>query len=278
MGACISPPAALAAHRSGQGRGGRGRNGRRRGAAARAAQTIDRLFSVFLGRPVPGGWIDHVDASGAPLVDGMPASTLYHVFLAAAEADRLWGERTPEGHEQRGDPAGGDPGGRQGHAARRDHAPSLPKPMLPIAGDRPFLDYLLEMIERHGYEDILLLGGYLGEVLEAAYDGRRIGGATIRVLREKVPLGTAGALTIARDDARPPLPHDERRRVLRHQSARAGAGLARERRDSDARAALGSKRRALRARRRGAGQGRRVPRKGCEQARARASSMAGSMC
>ena len=80
---------------------------------------------------------------------------------------------------------------------------TIPKPMLPIAGDRPFLDYLLEMIERHGYEDILLLGGYLGEVLEAAYDGRRIGGATIRVLREKVPLGTAGALTIAREDLDP---------------------------------------------------------------------------
>jgi dTDP-glucose pyrophosphorylase/histidinol phosphatase-like enzyme len=74
----------------------------------------------------------------------------------------------------------------------------VPKPMLPIAG-RPFLDYLLEMVERHGYEDILLLGGYLGEVLEAAYDGRRIGGATIRVMREMVPLGTAGALTVARD-------------------------------------------------------------------------------
>jgi mannose/cellobiose epimerase-like protein (N-acyl-D-glucosamine 2-epimerase family) len=59
----------------------------------RAARTIGRLFSAFLGRPVPGGWIDHVDASGAPLVDGMPASTLYHVFFAAAEADRLWGER-----------------------------------------------------------------------------------------------------------------------------------------------------------------------------------------
>ena len=57
---------------------------------------------------------------------------------------------------------------------------TAPKPMLPIAGERPFLDYLLEMIERHGYQNILLLGGYLGEVLEAAYDGRRIGGATIR--------------------------------------------------------------------------------------------------
>jgi mannose/cellobiose epimerase-like protein (N-acyl-D-glucosamine 2-epimerase family) len=62
-------------------------------AAARAAQTIDRLLASFLGRPVAGGWIDHVDASGSPIVDTMPASTLYHVFLAAAEADRLWGKQ-----------------------------------------------------------------------------------------------------------------------------------------------------------------------------------------
>ena len=79
---------------------------------------------------------------------------------------------------------------------------NIPKPMLPIAG-RPFLDTLLEMIERHGYEDILLLGGYLGEVLEAAYDGRRIGGATVRVLLEKAPLGTAGALTVAHEKLDP---------------------------------------------------------------------------
>ena len=36
--------------------------------------------------------MDHVDAEGAPLVDFMPASTPYHVFLAAAEADRVWGK------------------------------------------------------------------------------------------------------------------------------------------------------------------------------------------
>lgn len=60
-------------------------------AAPRAARTIERLLTVFLGRPVAGGWIDHVDANGAPIVDFMPASTLYHVFLAAAEADRIWG-------------------------------------------------------------------------------------------------------------------------------------------------------------------------------------------
>jgi dTDP-glucose pyrophosphorylase/histidinol phosphatase-like enzyme len=79
---------------------------------------------------------------------------------------------------------------------------NIPKPMLPIAG-RPFLDYLLEMIERHGYEDIILLGGYLGHVLEAAYDGRRIGGAIVRVLLEKAPLGTAGALTLAHEKLDP---------------------------------------------------------------------------
>ena len=32
----------------------------------------------------------HFDAHGAPLVGFMPASTLYHVFLAVAEADRVW--------------------------------------------------------------------------------------------------------------------------------------------------------------------------------------------
>jgi dTDP-glucose pyrophosphorylase/histidinol phosphatase-like enzyme len=80
---------------------------------------------------------------------------------------------------------------------------AVPKPMLPIAGDRPFVDYLLEMIERHGYRDIVLLAGHLGETLEAAYDGRRTGNATVRVLREPIPLGTAGALTIAREALHP---------------------------------------------------------------------------
>lgn len=76
---------------------------------------------------------------------------------------------------------------------------AVPKPMLPVGGGRPFVDYLLEMIERHGYRDIILLAGYLGEALETAYAGRRIGKALVRVMREPVPLGTAGALTVARE-------------------------------------------------------------------------------
>lgn len=60
-------------------------------AAGRAARVIGRLRSAFLDRTVEGGWIDRLDAAGAPMVDHMPASTLYHLFLAAAEADRVWG-------------------------------------------------------------------------------------------------------------------------------------------------------------------------------------------
>ena len=59
-------------------------------AEGRAVALIDQLMRVFLGRPFAGGWIDHVDADGAPIVDFVPASSLYHVFLAVAEASRVW--------------------------------------------------------------------------------------------------------------------------------------------------------------------------------------------
>jgi mannose/cellobiose epimerase-like protein (N-acyl-D-glucosamine 2-epimerase family) len=43
------------------------------------------LFDDFLGKPLPGAWIDWIDADGRPLVDAIPASTLYHVFLGLSE-------------------------------------------------------------------------------------------------------------------------------------------------------------------------------------------------
>jgi len=54
-----------------------------------ATRAILRLKETFLGRPVAGGWIDQVDATGNPMVQTMPASTLYHVFCAAAELSKV---------------------------------------------------------------------------------------------------------------------------------------------------------------------------------------------
>lgn len=76
----------------------------------------------------------------------------------------------------------------------------IPKPLVAIDSGKPFLEYLLEWVARHGYEKIILLAGHFGEKFEAIYDGRRIGMSQIRVLRETSPLGTAGALTTARDE------------------------------------------------------------------------------
>lgn len=61
----------------------------RDGCDERAAACITQLMNVFVGRPVPGGWIDHVDSVGRPIVTMIPASTLYHLFMAVAEAARV---------------------------------------------------------------------------------------------------------------------------------------------------------------------------------------------
>jgi mannose/cellobiose epimerase-like protein (N-acyl-D-glucosamine 2-epimerase family) len=57
----------------------------REGCDQRAAACTTQLMKVFVGRPVSGGWIDHVDAIGRPIVTMIPASTLYHLFIAVAE-------------------------------------------------------------------------------------------------------------------------------------------------------------------------------------------------
>ena len=56
-------------------------------ARALAAAMGHALTDNFLDRPFAGGWIDQIDGEGRALVDYVPASSLYHLFFAAAEAD-----------------------------------------------------------------------------------------------------------------------------------------------------------------------------------------------
>jgi mannose/cellobiose epimerase-like protein (N-acyl-D-glucosamine 2-epimerase family) len=53
--------------------------------AASARVLLDRYFDVS----PRGSWMDHFDAGGQPIATVVPASTLYHVFLAFAEILRL---------------------------------------------------------------------------------------------------------------------------------------------------------------------------------------------
>jgi D-glycero-D-manno-heptose 1,7-bisphosphate phosphatase len=76
---------------------------------------------------------------------------------------------------------------------------NTPKPLLEIAPGLRFLDVILDQVARHGFTDIVLLAGHLGEQVEAAYRDRRVREATVRVVREPEPAGTAGALAFAAD-------------------------------------------------------------------------------
>lgn len=70
-------------------------------------------------------------------------------------------------------------------------AATTPKPLLPVAG-RPFLDYLVENLQRHGITELVLSTGHLADAFEAHYgDGRGLG-LRIRHAREDLPLGTGG--------------------------------------------------------------------------------------
>ncbi|MGF7150927.1 mannose-6-phosphate isomerase [Sphingomonas zeicaulis] len=48
------------------------------------------LLAHFLDKPFTGGWIDQLDSMLEPTVSHIPASSLYHLTLAATEADALF--------------------------------------------------------------------------------------------------------------------------------------------------------------------------------------------
>lgn len=59
-------------------------------APAFASTMVVALFEHFLDKPFAGGWIDHLGEDLQPIVDFVPASSLYHIFLAATELTRVF--------------------------------------------------------------------------------------------------------------------------------------------------------------------------------------------
>lgn len=71
---------------------------------------------------------------------------------------------------------------------------ATPKPLMEIRPGVVFLDILLQELIRQGFDDIILLAGYLGEQLCTRYAKKFSDQAHIRVVIEDQPLGTAGAV------------------------------------------------------------------------------------
>lgn len=80
-------------------------------------------------------------------------------------------------------------------ARLRPHTENCPKPLLRIAG-KPMLEHIIERAKQEGFNSFVLAIHYLGHMIEEHFgDGQRFG-VKISYLREKVPLGTAGALAL----------------------------------------------------------------------------------
>jgi dTDP-glucose pyrophosphorylase len=75
----------------------------------------------------------------------------------------------------------------------RPHTETCPKPMLLVAG-KPMLEHIIERAKAEGFRHFIIAIQYLGHLIENHFgDGERLQ-VRIDYLRERVPLGTAGAL------------------------------------------------------------------------------------
>lgn len=74
----------------------------------------------------------------------------------------------------------------------------LPKPMLEIL-NKPILEYQIESLKKYNIKDIIIVIGYLGNVIKDYFKDGHDFGVKISYIEEKEPLGTAGSLYYLKD-------------------------------------------------------------------------------
>jgi len=72
---------------------------------------------------------------------------------------------------------------------------NCPKPMIKVSG-KPILEHIINRAIAEGFVNFILAINYLGNVIEDYFGNGERFGIKIEYLREKIPLGTAGALTL----------------------------------------------------------------------------------
>lgn len=85
---------------------------------------------------------------------------------------------------------------------------TIPKPLLPV-GEKPILEEIIERLRGQGFAEIIIAVGYRAELIETYFRDGAPFGVHIAYVRETEPLGTAGPLSLVRDqcalDASEPL-------------------------------------------------------------------------
>lgn len=77
----------------------------------------------------------------------------------------------------------------------RPHTENCPKPLLPVGG-KPILEHIITRASSEGFKHFAVAVHYLGEMIENYFQDGKKWGVKIQYLREKSPLGTAGAIAL----------------------------------------------------------------------------------
>lgn len=92
-----------------------------------------------------------------------------------------------------------------GKGARlRPFTENCPKPMLKVGG-KPMLEHIIERAKVDGFINFIVAIHYLGRVIEDYFKDGSDWGVSIKYLREKSPLGTAGALSLISESPQHPI-------------------------------------------------------------------------
>ncbi len=75
------------------------------------------------------------------------------------------------------------------------HTLNCPKPLLPFNG-KPILEHIIFRAKKQGFNHFILSIHYLGHMIEDYFGNGEKFGVKIEYLRENLPLGTAGALSL----------------------------------------------------------------------------------
>ena len=68
-----------------------------------------------------------------------------------------------------------------------------PKPLIPVV-NRPFLEYQVALLKRHGISEIIFCTNYMADKIAAHFGDGSNFGVSMRYAIEETPLGTAGAI------------------------------------------------------------------------------------
>jgi len=75
-----------------------------------------------------------------------------------------------------------------------------PKPLIPVV-NRPFLEYQVALLKRHGVDEIIFCTNYMADKIQNHFGDGSAFGVSMRYAIEETPLGTAGAIKNAQSIA-----------------------------------------------------------------------------